>query len=381
MTGKERVEAVLGGRRPDRVPVMHISFSSRVASSLLGWEAYVGGGMQQWREATALWNGPDAHREFLERCVTDAIDVGLACGHDMVRPYYWRDRRKPAARIDPFTFRYEMADDSWEVKQFDPATELYNTVDSSARRETTLEDLELIVRREEESAATYEPTADAFLETIEVLKRVGDRLAVRAPGVLTCIPFDDPAWMEATVLRPDLVARLLEAQTIVSIRNVRFLAARGARIFFGGGDFASDRGPMYSPRVFRELVAPSLSKISDVCHGLGAWHLFGTDGNVWPVAEDLYGGSGIDGHYEFDRRAGMDVVSVHRRFPHIAAVGGISSHTLHLGSVRDVINEVRLSVEEAHATDKAVIGCSNLIVPETPPRNLEAMLRTIAALR
>ena len=71
MTGKERVRAVMQGKATDKVPVMHISFSSRIASELLGRQAYVGGAMQQWREAAALWKGPDAHVEFVERSITD----------------------------------------------------------------------------------------------------------------------------------------------------------------------------------------------------------------------------------------------------------------------------------------------------------------------
>ena len=124
MTGKERIQAVLDGGEPDRAPVMHISFSSRIASEILRRDAHVGGGMQQWREAAALWNGPDAHVEFLRRTREDAFDIAVACGHDMVRPSYWRRNEKPAERIDELTFKYEGAGGSWEVMQLDRRTEL-----------------------------------------------------------------------------------------------------------------------------------------------------------------------------------------------------------------------------------------------------------------
>jgi len=322
MTGKERVQAVMEGKPTDRVPVMHISFSSRVASAILGREAYVGGGMQQWREATALWNGPEAHAEFLEKSIQDAIDVALACGHDMIRPYYWRDPRKPAARIDDDTFRYEYP-----------------------------------------------------------LERMGDAYAVRTGGPWTNIPEGDSLWFEATLLRPDLVARLLDSQVVRSIKNIEFLARKGASIFFGGGDFASNQGPMYSPQVFRDLMVPRLKRISDRCHQLGTCHLFGTDGNLWPLADDFYVSSGIDGHYEVDRRAGMDILKIHERYPHITMFGNISSFTLHVGTPEDVAAETRACVEEAKATGKVVVGCSNIIVSETPMANVEAMLRTIEEYR
>ncbi len=111
MTSKERIRCALEGRAPDRVPLHHISISSRVASEMLGREAYVGGGINQWREAVALWNGPEAHTEFVERTRKDSMDIAAALDHDLVRTGYWRDSRKPSARIDEHTFRYDSADD------------------------------------------------------------------------------------------------------------------------------------------------------------------------------------------------------------------------------------------------------------------------------
>jgi uroporphyrinogen-III decarboxylase len=121
--------------------------------------------------------------------------------------------------------------------------------------------------------------------------------------------------------------------------------------------------------------------VSDACHRAGAYHLFGTDGNVWPVAEDLYGRSGVDGHYELDRKAGMDIVKIHERYPHIAMVGNISSFTLHTGSRADVEAETRACLMEAKQTNKVIAGASNLIVCETPFENVEAMLETISKYR
>ena len=377
MTGKERIQAVMCGTHLDRVPVMHISFSSRVASAILGREAYVGGGSQNWREAAALSNGPDAHAEFLERSLRDAIDIAIACGHDMIRPYYWRDTRRPVSRIDEYTFRYESTDGSWEVKQLNPVTELYNTIDASPSPSRTLDDLEGEVEDAEQSAADYVPQDATFQEVLGALDRLGDEYEIRASGPWTNIPVGDSLWFEATLLRPDLVARLLDAQLVRSLKNVEFLTRKGCTVFFGGGDFASDHGPIFSPEVFRKLLVSPLRRISDRCHELGAYHLFGTDGNVWPLADDFYVSSGIDGHYEVDRKAGMDILKIHKRYPHIAMFGNISSYTLHVGSVEDVIAETRACIEEAKATGKVVVGCSNIIVSETPMRNVEAMLKTI----
>jgi len=382
MTGRERVEAVLKGRPLDRMPVMHMSFSSRVASAILGREAHVGGGIQQYRESVALWNGPDAHAQYLERCRRDAIDIALAFGHDMVRPGYWRLRKKPSARIDELTFRYDNPDGSWEIRRLDPPTELYNVIDASSRaKPLALEDLGRAAEAEERAAEEHSPKESDFEDVRFALAEVGKTLAVRAAAPWTCIPPEEPAWLEATMLMPDLVARYLDAQLKVSLKNIPVVAGMGAKMLFGGGDFASNTGPMYSPKVFRELMLPRLRAVSDECHRLGAWHLFGSDGNVWAVAEDLYGRSGVDGHYEFDRRAGMSPPEVHAKYPRLAMFGNISSHTLHTGSVDDVVRETRECLDEARATGRVVTGCSNIIISETPMANVEAMMKTMEKYR
>ncbi|MBM4039196.1 MAG: hypothetical protein FJ290_11850 [Planctomycetes bacterium] len=52
------------------------SFSSRVASAVLGRpDACVGGGVNQYYESRALWEGAEAHAEFVERAF--GISVGL----------------------------------------------------------------------------------------------------------------------------------------------------------------------------------------------------------------------------------------------------------------------------------------------------------------
>ena len=382
MKSKERVNAVLAGEKPDKTPIMHTSFSSRVASAILGRpDAHVGGGIQQWHEAAALWNGPDAHAEFIERSFRDAVDVALACNHDVIRPYHWRDKRKPAAKIDEYTFRHERPDGSWEVLQFDPPTELYNRIDGSPEAPAVYDDLEAEVEADEASADSYVPSQEQHYDVLRALREYGEEYEIRVPGTFLGIPPADSRWLEATLLRPDLVERLLDTQVCRAIKNIDFFAPHGARVFFGGNDLAGEDGPMFSPKVFREILVPRLRPISDHCHTHGCYSLFGTDGNVWPFGDDLYVATGIDGHYEFDRKAGMDILKLNQAYPHITMFGNITSHLLHMGSPEDVIAQTRACVEEAHATNKVVVGCSNIIITETPMKNVDAMLETIEKYR
>ena len=125
MTSRERVAAAFAKRDTDKVPVCHISFSSAVASELLGREAHVGFGIQEWREARARWQGPDAHREFLERSYRDALDINRLAECDIMRFAYGRCWEKPTRLVDEHTFLFEYGDESeWRVLRYDPQARL-----------------------------------------------------------------------------------------------------------------------------------------------------------------------------------------------------------------------------------------------------------------
>jgi tetratricopeptide (TPR) repeat protein len=128
------------------------------------------------------------------------------------------------------------------------------------------------------------------------------RVGAGAVGIPT-----ENLWLEAVALRPDLVARHLDIQVERAARQIPFLAQQGFRYIWGGGDFAGNGGPMYSPLVLQELVLPRLRRITAICHQAGMQYLFASDGDLWSVADDLFGRSGVDGYYEIDLLAEMDL--------------------------------------------------------------------------
>jgi hypothetical protein len=375
MNSKERIAATFRHEPTDVVPVHHLGFSSDVASALLGRQAYVGGGSQQWREATALWQGEDAHREFLERSFQDAIDVALLVDNDIVRPSYWRHPVVPTKCLDENTFLYEYGDESqWKVLSYDPPTEQASLLDYRPRRAP--DDLEAEVEAEERAIEDYTPSEERFAFELRAQRLLGHERVVRVGAGAVGIPYRQ-LWLEATILRPDLVRRHLAVQIEHAARDIPFLAGHGFRHFFAGIDFAGNDGPMYSPQTFCELFLPALVKVSELCHRAGGYHLFASDGELWSVADALFGQSGIDGFYEIDRRAGMDLGRLRERFPKLTLLGNVSSHTVHLGSREEIVAEVLSCIEEARRSGGIIVGASNYLVPGTPVENALTLLETI----
>jgi hypothetical protein len=346
---------------------------------LLGRNVCVGGGVTQWMEATALWEGPDAHAEYLRRCRQDACDVARAAHCDIIRPSYWRMDQKPTKRINERTFLYGDPEGDFEVRRFDPETELYQVIDQrDSTAPETLDDLERLVQESEKALDTYGPRPEDFSDAFEAQTRLGPDYAVRLDaGYGLCIPNREPLWMEAVAARPDLVSRLLECQCRSSMRAIEALKDSPFRYLFGGGDFCCKHGPMYSPAAFRAMLAPRLRRMSALAHRYGKYTAFASDGNLWPVADDLFGATGTDAFYEIDRLAGMDLRKLRERFPHLTLIGNISVITLHRGTREQVIAQCRDCAETALELGSIIVGASNLIVPGTPPENIIAMVETL----
>jgi len=376
----ERVLKTFAHEAPDVVAVHHIGFSSRAASYVLGHEAYVGGGIQQWREAVSCWEGEVAHEKFIERTRRDAIELAEATQQDIVRYEYWRMNAKPCKLIDKFTLMFGEPEGKWEIRRLDPETELFQVVAPNPKREENFEALEGELLEQEESIRDL-PTEADFEEVKAIFEQLGNNYAIRVGGGSIGIPLGSRIWLQAVVARPDIVSRLFDMQAKIAMRDMGMLSKIGAKLIFGGGDIASGQGPFYSPKSFRELMLPRLRSIAESCHDHGMYYLFGSDGNLWPIADDLFGKSGVDGYYEIDGRAGMDLADLRRRYPNLTCIGNISSHTLHRGSVEDVISETKSCIEKAKINNGIVVGVSNQITSATPRENVCAMLETISRFK
>lgn len=381
MTSKERVACAFDNKPYDKVPIYQAGFSSNVASQILGRKAYVGGGHAQYLEACAVWEGEDAHQEYLTRCWDDAVELSRALKLDVVRTSYWRMPEKPTRRIDEFTFFYGDESGTWRTMRHDPATELYQIIDRSPVPEPTLEDLERNVEASEATIDDYQPGPSSLDLVLRTMEEFGeDGVPYQGGGVGLCIP-RDRIWLEAVALRPDIVRRYLDLQAVRAVRNAKQAGELGVRYCYGGGDFAFTRGPFISPRSFHELMLPPLQVISEGCRAAGVLHGFASDGDLWPVADDLFGASGVNFFYEVDARAGMGLERMRQTFPSLTLLGGVNSETLHRGTLQEVIDETRRAVLAGKEYGGCIVGCSNQIVAGTPIEHFWAMMETLEEYR
>jgi len=375
MNSKERIEATFEKKKVDKIPLNHRQFSSKIVSYFLGREAFIGGGIQQWREAKSYWEG--RHDEYVERSFQDAIDTAFLMNHDMIRVTYWRYRTPPTRKINEYTYLYEYGEEKdWKILRYHPKSE-QAIVSNFHSRELTLEDLGREVKKGEKEISDYRPSEENFFYEIKAQRMLGKEKAIEIGNATELGMPPESIWLQAMLLDPGIVKALISQQVEEAKKNIEFLSNFGFRYFLGGYDFASQDGPMYSPRLFQELTIPGLKEISEICHNHNAFFLFASDGNLWPVAQALFRESEIDGYYEVDRRAGMDLKELRNKYPNLTLMGNISSWTLSQGSQEDVRKECLSCLEVARKYNGIIVGCSNTIVPETPRENVEIMMETL----
>ena len=390
MTSKKRVLSTIRGRPVDKIPVHHIQFSGHAGSVVLGREALVGGQFLQWKEMHALWNGPDAHKEFDERCTEDAVAIAEACGHDILRLSYWRWPKNdpPVRKVDEYTFLFGNPEATWYTMTYNPDIELLTRQDgykskvtgrhAAVEPEITEESLTEMVAAEEENAKKPHSAAETTESYSRLYKSYPDYILKLGSGAVSIgRSYHSPQQLMAVALWPDLMARLLMAQAEQIAAKIPALAQSGMQVNFNNYDFCSNQGPAFSPEAFRDVVMPALKHIVDACHQNDMYFFYASDGNFWKVAEYLFTGAGVDGFFELDKSAGMTLRELRIQFPKTTFVGNIRSQVLHRGSKEDVVEEVMSCLEVAKESGGVIVGCSNLIMAGTPAENIVAMLETI----
>jgi len=108
-------------------------------------------------------------------------------------------------------------------------------------------------------------------------------------------------------------------------------------------DISSGKGSMVSPSIIKEFILPYYKKISDFLKGrkIKAF-LVDTDGDCNELVP-LFIEAGVTGMYPMEVSAGMDVISLRKKYPHFLLMGGIPKLEIKNGVTK--INEILEPVE------------------------------------
>ena len=124
-------------------------------------------------------------------------------------------------------------------------------------------------------------------------------------GAGTGVAFYPPFQLIWLLEEPELHRRWMEMQKARGFSQTRRAIEEGCTVIAMGGDVSCDKGPFISPALYHEFILPAIQEHVDLIHGLGAKAVYTSDGNHWPIKDDFFFNSGIDGYKEVDKAAGM----------------------------------------------------------------------------
>lgn len=372
MTGYERCLAVIQGGMPDRVPAYTPTIASDVAGRILGRTVHTGGPALWYAEAAALCDGPTAWQEFDCQVTEDIIDLHRALAQDVIR-FPWRNNIRPTARMDDITFLCGDPNGDHQIWRWDEKS--MNFIHGRQQAAPQVEDWPEIARQTEkgmEQRITH-ASETAGVPEARLQERLSDSMMVVAGGAGLSLGVDE-AHLIAAVLEPGAVEDILECELAVGLAQLKAIASRGIKVVLGGGDMADKNGPIYSPEMFMRFMLPRWKRLAACCRELGLHYVWRSDGNLWKVSDMLFREAGMQGFGEVDFDATMTTARVRARYPDLVIWANLSGDLLRRGTAEDAYRH-SMELLEASNGRGYFHGCSNTVLPGTPPENVRAMMK------
>jgi uroporphyrinogen decarboxylase len=378
MNGKERFQRAFAHQEADRVPVMELTIDNPTAETVLGRPTLCGfgGRVRGLAKNQALMSG--AFVEYNRQKLADEIELYRALDLDC-----WGEAnpipRNPLApeQVEENAWRFiDPTTGLWQLYRFMPESDAYDQVDSSLRQEG-LPALERLTESMEASTPRLEDWDFTFVDT--AIRELGDELFVLAYADIDLGSTWD--WAEhfliGLIQAPDLIHRYLDAQLRTTLMLLEAMLERGVDGVLGGTDWASKKGPMFSPRHFDKFVFPRLKQITDLCHRYGVPYIKHTDGNVNSLLDGMIA-AGVDGFQAIEPVAGMDIAQLKRDYgDRLTLIGNVDcAHLLVSGTIEQVRQQTEYVIRVAAPGGGYVLSTSNSVHPGVKPELYLAMLET-----
>jgi len=245
MTPRERVRCVLAGELPDRVPYVEVGVDFPFISRLLGLNIPAGrffeaGEYESPPIEIQLQINQILHRDNLAYGMLPPIPAVKRPGEDGI--LYFKDGK------------IKSWEDLDQLQLPDPSSETFLAP----------------ARRFLEAAGDYATVCTS---------RIGISPTYLAMGMehfFYCL-YDDPA----------LINELLQRYTDFAVAVAEQAAQLGFDMFWTSDDIAFRTGPLFSPKMFRELMLPHIRRVADRIREAGIAWAYHSDGNLTPLMEDL----------------------------------------------------------------------------------------------
>ncbi len=196
---------------------------------------------------------------------------------------------------------------------------------------------------------------------------------------------DVTEWYISTQARRDYVWAVFERQCEVALKNLgTLIEIFGDSIqvaLITGTDFGTQRGPFIAPKAYRDLYLPFHKQVNDFVHRHSSWKTFiHSCGSVYRLIPDFIA-AGFDILNPVQcSAADMDAVRLKREFGRDIVFwgGGVDTQkTMAFGTPDEVYREVRERIDVFNRDGGFVYNAIHNIQGNTPVENVEALFRAI----
>jgi len=330
VTSRERVLAALRRQEPDRVPTFEWILNPDVIEKMTGSRSEI---------------------KFVKQMDLDGIAVGTNLKHEQIDDKHYREE--------------------WGIVRVS-YDEYPTPVEHPVQTEKDLKNL-----------TVPDPDADYRFDDIKkAMKLLGDEKAViiRLRDVFSQ-PRDLMGFsllLESFYTQPDLVRQLMDISVNYNTRLAKNAKELGGEIIVIGDDYATNDGPLMSPKMFREVVLPPLRKLVENFKQFGFYVIKHTDGNIMPIIDDLID-TGIDCLDPIDPLAHMDIGYIKETYGQRVCIKGNVDcvSTLVDKNPEDVVRETKQCIAKASVGGGHIISSSNSIHAGISPVNYKLFLDTV----
>ena len=175
------------------------------------------------------------------------------------------------------------------------------------------------------------------------------------------------------VINPNFCLELARITTDFAKAVVEVAIKEGAEVIIVEGDLAFKNNTLMSPDQYRKFIKPFHREIVETAHKQGIPIIKHTDGNIWPILDDLLE-VGFDGIHPIQPQS-MDIKEVKERLKGKACVlGNIDcTYLLPFGTKEDVVESVKDTIRKVAPGGGYILTSSNSIHPGCKGENVVAM--------
>lgn len=377
MNSRERVQAAIARQPVDQVPLGFYAVDHDTVERVLGRPTYV---RNKIAIQVALWEG--RRDEVAASLKTDTVEFyrKIDCA-DLLLP-------KEAQLLPPKDYTPErpkrLDENRWEdrhgrIYQAVPfANEIQCVYDPQRGKH------QFSVADFAEPPEITPPDPSVFEVLDYVMAELGDqRYVASTTGGVTALTLlgDQETGLMMYALQPEVI--LAANRRSVALQNALdpFYIRPGAPGVLMEQDMAGTKGPLISPRMFRELCLPFLRERIQHVKQFVPQVIFHNCGNNLPYMDMLID-AGIDCYQSLQTTAGMEVGRLKALYgDRLAFWGGVPVELLIEGTPDEVRAAVRTAMERGAPGGGFILGPSHSVAKNTRYENFMAMLDEFVRLR